>query len=440
MASARRSFRSTRESACGSRSTHLTYNAIRNAIDHPRTFLPNSTPGRKAGERTRQSSHDDRGGAHVSKPPAVYVNTPEGLESALRALEGAEFIAIDTEFMRESTFYPKLCLVQLASLDYCALVDPLAIENLESLWSFLSARSRLKVLHAARQDLEVLAVRAPHAIPLAPLFDTQIAAALLGQSAQIGYGTLVSQRLGVSLAKGHTRTDWSRRPLSEAQLEYAADDVRYLAKLYVDLRTALENAGRLDWLEQEVVELEQVDTFEIDPRYAWRRLRGLDRLKPEQRATAKLLAGWREELAVRHDKPRGWILPDEALREISERMPKDSDALAKIRGLSEGVIRRRDKELLEIVARGEQMKASEMDAQRPMRPEPSQLALVTKLMKFVRAHAQALQVCPELLATRRDIEQLVFSAKTEHLLEGWRREAVGERLVALLEAEQARES
>ena len=375
----------------------------------------------------------------MSAPPPVYVNTPEGLARALRALADAEFIAIDTEFMRESTFYPKLCLVQLASLDYCALVDPLAIEDLDSLWSFLSARSRVKVLHAARQDLEVLAVRAPHAIPLTPIFDTQIAAALLGQSAQIGYGALVSLRLGVSLAKGHTRTDWSRRPLSEDQLEYAADDVRYLARLYVDLRAALENAGKLDWLRQEVVELEQIDTFETDPRYAWRRLRGLDRLRPEQRATAKLLASWREELAVRHDKPRGWILADEALREISERMPKDSDALAKVRGLPEGVIRRRGTELLEIVARGEQMKASEMDVQRPTRPEPSQLALVTKLMKFVRGHAQSLEVCPELLSTRRDIEQLVFSGKTEHLLEGWRRETVGERLIALLEAEKARE-
>ena len=375
----------------------------------------------------------------MSAPPPVYVNTPEGLARALRALADAEFIAIDTEFMRESTFYPKLCLVQLASLDYCVLVDPLAIEDLDSLWSFLSARSRVKVLHAARQDLEVLAVRAPHAIPLTPIFDTQIAAALLGQSAQIGYGALVSLRLGVSLAKGHTRTDWSRRPLSEDQLEYAADDVRYLARLYVDLRAALENAGKLDWLRQEVVELEQIDTFETDPRYAWRRLRGLDRLRPEQRATAKLLASWREELAVRHDKPRGWILADEALREISERMPKDSDALAKVRGLPEGVIRRRGTELLEIVARGEQMKASEMDVQRPTRPEPSQLALVTKLMKFVRGHAQSLEVCPELLSTRRDIEQLVFSGKTEHLLEGWRRETVGERLIALLEAEKARE-
>lgn len=376
----------------------------------------------------------------MSVPATVYVDTADALAHALRALERAEFIALDTEFMRESTFYPKLCLVQLASLDYCALVDPLALENLEPLWAFLSTRSRLKVLHAARQDLEVLAVRAPHAIPLAPLFDTQVAAALLGQSAQIGYGALVSLRLGVSLAKGHTRTDWSRRPLSPDQLEYAADDVRYLAQLYLDLRSALEHEGRLRWLEQETAELERTDTFQIDPQQAWRRLRGLDRLKPEQRATAKLLARWREELAMKHDKPRGWILSDEALRGISERMPQDLKALEQIRNLPEGVVRRRGTDLLEIVVRGEQTKASEADAPRPSRPEPAQLALVTKLMNFVRAHAHALQVCPELLATRRDIEQLVFSGRTEHLLEGWRREAVGERLLALAETERVEAS
>jgi ribonuclease D len=373
----------------------------------------------------------------VSLPATVYVDTPEALARALQTLERAEFVALDTEFMRESTFYPKLCLVQLASLDACALIDPLAIDDLDPLWTFLSARSRLKVLHAGRQDLEVLAVRAPHALPLSPIFDTQIAAALLGQSAQIGYGALVSLRLGVSLAKGHTRTDWTRRPLSADQLEYAADDVRYLAQLYADLRSELEQKGKLNWLEEEAHTLERADTFQVDPQQAWQRLRGLDRLRPEQRATAKLLAAWREELAIKYDKPRGWILSDEALREVSERMPQDASALAKIRSLPEGVVRRRGADLLDIVKRGELLKGTEADVQRPIRPEPTQLALVTKLMNFVRAHAQTLEVSPEVLATRRDVEQLVFSGRADHLLDGWRREAVGERLLALAEAEGA---
>lgn len=371
----------------------------------------------------------------MSVQTTVFVDTADALHDALHALGSSEFVALDTEFMRESTYYPKLCLVQLASLEHCALIDPLALQDLEPLWAFLTDRQRVKVLHAARQDLEVLSVRAPKAVPLGPIFDTQIAAALLGQSAQIGYGALVTARLGVSLAKGHTRTDWTRRPLSAEQLAYAADDVRYLASLYLDLREALTDAGKLDWLLEEAGELERLDNFNIEPEDAWRRLRGLDRLRPEQRATAKLLASWREALAIKHDKPRGWILSDEALREISERMPKDAAELARIRSLSEGLIRRRGDELLEIVARGEEMKATEADVQRPTRPEPAQLALVTKLMNFVRGHAHAIEVSPELLATRRDIEQLVFSGKTEHLLDGWRAEVIGQRLLDLVRAE-----
>jgi ribonuclease D len=371
----------------------------------------------------------------MSTQPIVLVDTQAALEQALQTLAPSEFIALDTEFMRESTYYPKLCLVQLASLEHCVLVDPLALADLEPLWAFLTDRSRLKVLHAARQDLEVLAARAPHAVPLAPLFDTQIAAALLGESAQIGYGALVSARLGTALAKGHTRTDWTRRPLSAEQLDYAADDVQYLAALYLDLRAELERAGKLAWLEQEADELARIETFRIEPEQAWKRLKGLDRLRPEQRATAKLLAAWREELAIKYDKPRGWILSDEALREISERMPKNVQALSRLRSLPEGLIRKRGEELVEIVARGEQTKATEPQAARPFRPEPTQLALVAKLMDFVRSHANSLKVSPQLLATRRDVEQLVFSGRTERLMQGWRRDAVGERLLALARAE-----
>jgi ribonuclease D len=373
----------------------------------------------------------------VSTQPIVHVHTPDALERALSLLERSDFIALDTEFMRESTYYPKLCLVQLATLDSCAVVDPLANIDLQPLWSFLADRARLKVLHAARQDLEVLATRSPQMPPLAPIFDTQIAAALLGQSSQIGYGALVSLRLEHSLAKGHTRADWSRRPLSEEQLEYAADDVRYLAPLYVNLRESLERDRRLEWLLEETRELERADLHKVEPSSAWRRLKGLDRLRPEQRATAKLLAQWREELAIKHDKPRGWILTDEALRHLSERMPREMKDLEEIRSLPAGVIRRRGAELLDLVRQGEAAKANEAAATQPPRPEPAQLALVTKLMNFVRGHAHALQISPDLLATRRDIEQLVFQGKTEHLLAGWRADIVGERLIAMAHAERS---
>lgn len=411
----------------------LTYNAPRE-VPNP---LTNCTRliGRTAAREPR-ASHRIYSEPHVSTQPIHYVQTQDALERVLTLLASSDFIALDTEFMRESTYYPKLCLVQLATLDQCAIVDPLALGDLEPLWSFLADRTRLKVLHAARQDMEVLAVKAPSAMPIGPIFDSQIAAALLGQSAQIGYGALVAARLGATLAKGHTRADWSRRPLSEEQIEYAADDVRYLAPLYINLRDELQRQSRLEWLYQETQQLEREDLHKVEPNLAWRRLKGLDRLRPEQRATAKLLAQWREELAVKHDKPRGWILADEALRAISERMPRDIAALEQIRSVPAGVVRKRGEELIELVERGQADKASESGVAQPPRPDSAQLALITKLMNFVRGHAHALQISPELLATRRDIEQLVFLGKTEHLQNGWRASAVGEKLIALARAEQ----
>jgi ribonuclease D len=315
----------------------------------------------------------------------------------------------------------------------CALIDPLALPDLQPLWNFLNDRKRIKVLHAARQDLEVLSV-AMRGTLSGPIFDTQIAAALLGQPAQIGYGALVAARLGQQLEKGHTRTDWSRRPLSPEQVQYAEDDVRYLVPLYVNLRDALKEAGRTQWLYEETRELEEPSLHRTEPEAAWKRLKGLDRLRPEQRATAKLLAHWREETAIKHDKPRGWILTDDALREIAERLPGGAPELENIKALPPGVARRRGDELLALVTKGREQGASEPAAFTPPRPEPQQLAMVTKLMNLTRTLAEELKVSPELLATRRDVEQLVFSRRTERLGTGWRKDVIGDRLLAKLQS------
>lgn len=360
-------------------------------------------------------------------PPALFVSTSHDLVHALDALRISDFVALDTEFMRESTYYAQLCLVQLASDDHVVVIDPLARFDLSPLWTFLSERSRVKVLHAARQDLEVLST-ANEAAVFGPIFDTQIAGALLGSAGQAGYATLVSERLGRSLGKEHTRTDWSRRPLSAEQLEYAADDVRYLAPLYQQLQAALLEAGRLDWLYEETRELERPGLHRVEPSDAWRRLKGLDRLQPAQRATAKLLAQWREALAIKVDKPRGWILADDALRELSERLPKTNEELERIRSLPPAVVRKRGAELLALVAQGRELASNEPAAFTPPKPDPQKLALVTKLMNVVRARAAEIKVSPELLATRRDIEQLVFSGSADRLSTGWRREAIGREL------------
>jgi ribonuclease D len=368
-------------------------------------------------------------------PRAQPVTTSAELVQRLEQLAPSSFVTLDTEFMRESTYYPKLCLLQLATPEHCVVIDPLALPELEPLWRFLNDRERLKVLHAARQDLEVLGVATRSESLPGPIFDTQIAAAMLGYPAQIGYGSLVAERLGHTLPKGHTRTDWSRRPLSDEQLQYAEDDVRYLVELYVDLRAALLDVQRLEWLYEETRELERSDVHRTEPEAAWRRLKGLDRLAPDQRATVKLLAQWREAAAIKHDKPRGWILNDESLREIAERLPASTAELGQIRSLQPGIVRRRGEEIIALVARGKAEAVNEAAAVKTGPPDPQQVATVTKLMTFVRGRAEELKVNAETLATRRDIEQLVFAKRAPRLMSGWRREVIGEPLLALTAAD-----
>lgn len=367
-------------------------------------------------------------------PRTPPVTTSAELVQQLEQLAASSFVALDTEFMRESTYYPKLCLLQLATPDQCVVVDPLALSDLEPLWRFLNDREHLKVLHAARQDLEVLGVAMRSESLPGPIFDTQIAAAMLGYAAQIGYGSLVAERLGHTLAKGHTRTDWSRRPLSDEQLQYAEDDVRYLVELYADLRAALLDAQRLEWLYEETRELERSDLHRTDPEAAWRRLKGLDRLAPGQRATTKLLAQWRESAAIKHDKPRGWILSDESLREIAERLPTSTADLERIRSLQPGIIRRRGEEIIALVGRGKLEAVNEAAAVKFGPPDPQQVARVTQLMSFVRSRADELKINAETLATRRDIEQLIFANRAPRLMSGWRRAIIGEPLLALTAA------
>jgi len=369
--------------------------------------------------------------------PALYASTEAELDHALQKLAGSDFVALDTEFMRESTYFPRLCLIQAATPDCCVLIDPLAISNLRALWAFLVDPRRLKVLHAARQDLETLSFSIAHTLPDAgptvpgPLFDTQIAAGLLGHAGQIGYGGLVEARLQHVLTKGHARTDWTRRPLSAEQLSYAADDVRYLVPLYRDLRDALDAAGRTPWAVEENAALEDPRLYRTEPADAWRRLKGLERLQPAQRATIKLLAAWREVRAMKSDKPRGWILPDEALREIAERRPQSLAELEQIRSLAEGTLKRQGEELLRLVNEGQAAAATESGSFTPQRPEPRAVALVSRLMNVVRAEAEKLRIAPELLVTRKDVEQLAYSGLSDHLRRGWRREVIGERLIAL---------
>jgi ribonuclease D len=363
---------------------------------------------------------------------ATLITTPEQLSAAVFRMHGATRLAVDTEFMRERTYYPQLCLLQIATDADCVLVDTLAGLDLHELYDVLAAPERVKVLHAARQDLEVLYL-AGGRVPL-PVFDTQLAAAMLGLAPQIGYAELVARQLGHSIDKGQTRTDWSRRPLTPEQLAYAADDVHHLLELHSSLAETLKGHGRLHWLAEDAAGLADETLYRTAPAEAWRRLKGIGRLKPAARSVARALARWREARAIAADKPRGWILSDEALLELAAAAPRSAGELAAIRGLPPGVVRRRGEELLALIAAAIESDEAPPPESPGRRLDGRETALVARLADEVRAEAGRLGISPEVLATRRDIETLVLGRADAAVLQGWRRGAIGERLLAVAAA------
>ncbi|MEM7257804.1 MAG: HRDC domain-containing protein, partial [Pseudomonadota bacterium] len=242
------------------------------------------------------------------------ISTTEALEQAAAALATRPWFAIDTEFLRERTYRPELCLIQIATDEHLFCIDPLALDNIDCLLDVIYREDITKVLHAAGQDLEIfywLRGAVPH-----NLFDTQIAAPLLGYPEQAGYATLVKQALNIDLSKSHSRADWSRRPLPPQQLAYAADDVIYLAQVYPKFLHELESLGRLEWLHSEWEALTDPDLYEKPAHQMWKRLRHIEKLKGPRLAVAQRLATWREETARQRNLPRNWLLKDDVLTSI----------------------------------------------------------------------------------------------------------------------------
>ena len=235
-----------------------------------------------------------------------YIDSAPELARFCLQLSGADWFALDTEFLREKTYYPKLCLLQVATPDSVACIDPLALDTLDPILDLVFDPGITKVMHSARQDMEIF-YHLRGAAP-GPVFDTQVAALLLGYPDQIGYGNLVSEVLNVRLEKLHTRADWSIRPLTQDQVSYAADDVIYLVDVYLNLRNRLVERGRLEWLDEDFARLSSDALYSNPPEDAWLRVKGGNRLKGAALAVLQALAGWRETLAQQRDRPRGWIL------------------------------------------------------------------------------------------------------------------------------------
>lgn len=359
-----------------------------------------------------------------------YIDTPAALAELCGRLKGKPWIAVDTEFMRERTYYPELCLVQVATDELVACVDPLALPSLEPLLAVFLDERTVKVLHAARQDLEIffhMSGKVPQ-----PVFDTQVAARFLGLPDQAGYGAVVQSMLGITLDKSHARTDWARRPLSAAALDYAADDVRHLRNLYHKILAELAARDRSAWVEPELKSLVDEKLYRPDPDNAWHRVRGVQRLKPKTVTLIKALAAWRERTAMAENRPRQWIVKDESLMDLAKQLPGDLESLAAVRGVGESLAKRHGAELLKMLkADGEPSEMERPARETPLKPE--QEALVDALNALLRLSAARGDVSAASLANRAELERLVRGERELQILKDWRLEMAGRELVEFLE-------
>jgi ribonuclease D len=365
------------------------------------------------------------------------ITTTEELAAFCKPLATAEFIAVDTEFMRERTYWPKLCLAQVAGPDEAAAIDALADGiDLSPLDELMANPKVLKVFHAARQDLEIFYLRM-NKVP-GPLFDTQVAAMVCGHGEAASYESLATKLAKARIDKSSRFTDWSRRPLSERQITYAISDVTHLRVVYEHLRRQLEKTGRLDWITEEMAVLNDPATYRADPEQAWRRLKPRG-ASPRLLGTLKEVAAWRERTAQRIDIPRQRLLRDEQLLEIASHSPKTVEELALTRGLGRGFAEGwQGREILEAVDKARKLP----DAQLPSRERPPEQlrapgAVVDLLRTLLRLKAEQADVAARLVASADEIDRLAAGKRDLHVLHGWRNEIFGKDAVDLLEGRVA---
>jgi len=358
----------------------------------------------------------------------IFINSFDQLNSFCDSVKHSPWLAVDTEFLRENTYYPVFCLLQVSNGELSACIDPLQIDDLSPIKALLFDANILKIFHAAFQDMEIF-FHEWGDVP-SPIFDTQLAATITGHGDQLGYGRLVEKTLKITLEKDQSRTDWSMRPLDEKQLDYAHADVIYLGQVYQKLSGQLQASGRSDWLENEYQRFHSADTYNINPKAIWQKVKGRQHLKGVQLAVLQSLAAWREEYAIKSNKPRRWILKDEVLIDLSRRTPSRIQQLDKIRGLEKGTIKKNGHHLLELIRTAKQQPKEEWPTEnnRPIRLNPQQEALADLLTCCLRLAATENDITPSALASRKDLEKLVAGIDGIPLLEGWRYKVAGKLL------------
>jgi ribonuclease D len=367
------------------------------------------------------------------------IETTADLQKACDIFAKSEFVTVDTEFLRESTFWPQLCLIQIASPDHEAIVDPLAKGlDLAPFFALMSNVAVVKVFHAARQDLEIihhLGGIIPH-----PLFDTQVAAMVCGFGDSVSYDQLVQKVVGQHIDKSSRFTDWSYRPLSEKQLDYALADVTYLRDVYLHLKAELEREGRTDWLADEMAVLETPETYDIHPDDAWTRMKMRVR-KPIELAVLQKVTAWREREARSRDVPRGRVLKDDAIYEIAQQQPKDNDALGKLRTIPRGW--ERSAAGTAIVGAVQAALAIPKDElpkiAKPYQPNEGAASAVELLKVLLKLTAEREGVAAKVIASMDDLEKIASEAEDAKVsaLSGWRRALFGDIALKLINGDVA---
>ncbi len=362
------------------------------------------------------------------------IETTAALEEACKQLAKSDFITIDTEFLRESTFWPELCLIQMASPDLEVIVDPLAKGiDLASFFALMADSSVVKVFHAARQDIEIifhLGNLIPH-----PIFDTQVAAMVCGFGDSVSYDQLVQKVKNVHIDKTSRFTDWSRRPLSDKQLEYALADVTHLRDVYLKLKEELEREGRADWLTEEMNILESRETYDLHPDDAWQRLKMRLR-KPQELAVIKYVAAWREREARNRNVPRSRVLKDDAIYEIAQQQPKDAEALGRLRTIPKGWERSNaGAAIIEAVNEALALPKAEMPHVHRHVQAPDGAAASVELLKvLLRLTSEKHGVAAKVIANTEDLERIAAEGDKADVgaMHGWRRELFGDLALKLI--------
>jgi ribonuclease D len=359
------------------------------------------------------------------------ITTTDDLAAVCGRMAKHTFVTVDTEFLRETTYYPLLCVAQMASPEEAVVVDALATGlDLSPLFALMASESVTKVFHAARQDIEIvwnMAKTIPH-----PIVDTQVAAMVLGYGDSISYDQLVQRITGDTLDKSHRFTDWTRRPLSDAQIAYALSDVTHLRDVYLKLATDLEKRGRGNWVEAEMEVLTSPETYRADPKRAWERLKSRVR-KPKELAVLMEVAAWREREAQTRDVPRGRVIKDDVIGDIAVQAPTSIERLGHLRSLPKGFERSRwGEQIIEAVKRGLGRDPKTLPRLDRLRTSANGTATVELLKVLLRMTAERHGVAAKVIATVDDLDRIAADdAADVPALKGWRRDLFGEKALAL---------